>query len=75
VLVFALHSLVCCFIAIGHLNPNEENETWIWRMRLYDKDEPHTALGEQVTYRSGIVERDIYCTAMYFVTSSITTVG
>jgi hypothetical protein len=44
-------------------------------MRLYDKDEPHTALGEQVTYRSGIVERDIYCTAMYFVTSSITTVG
>lgn len=30
ILIFCLHALVCCFIAIGHIAPTDpSNESWI----------------------------------------------
>jgi hypothetical protein len=53
--------LVCLFIAIGHVQESDFiTESWIVRMGLFDVPESNF---------------QIYWTACYFVTTSITTVG
>lgn len=41
VLVFSIHILVCCFIAIGHLESHDYdiNKNWIDRLGLAEGDE------------------------------------
>lgn len=61
ILVFCLHILVCCFIAIGHVAESQSIQaSWLVRLGLFD--EPDSAF-------------HIYWTGWYFVTTSITTVG
>lgn len=71
ILIFCLHLLVCCFIAIGHIDSHESiDKSWIIRHGLMDKDhdiyDASFALDQTMK---------IYWTAWYFVTTSITTIG
>ena len=77
ILIFCLHALVCCFIAIGHMEPTDNtNESWIFRMALYKDGRSSTDFkfntAEDQTTESNF---NIYWTAWYYVTTSITTVG
>lgn len=77
ILIFCLHALVCCFIAIGHMEPTDNtNESWIFRMALYKDGRASTDFKfntpEDQTTESNF---NIYWTAWYYVTTSITTVG
>lgn len=71
ILIFCLHLLVCCFIAIGHINSKESyDKSWIVKHGLFDEDHDifSTSLSIDDAFR-------IYWTAWYFVTTSITTIG
>lgn len=59
-LVFFLHLLTCCYIAIGNLELKTDPETisWIERFGL-----------------SGSSNQDVYWTGWYFTTTTITTIG
>lgn len=71
VLIFCLHLLVCCFIAIGHINSQESiDKSWIVKHGLMDED--HDIYDASFSLDQTL---KIYWTAWYFVTTSITTIG
>ena len=59
-LVYFLHLLSCAFIAIGHISSSEEDNSVYWIERL----------GIEHTNK-----REVYWTAWYFITTTITTIG
>jgi hypothetical protein len=71
ILIFCLHLLVCCFIAIGHISSQESiDKSWIVKHGLMDED--HDIYKASFSLDETM---KIYWTAWYFVTTSITTIG
>ncbi len=71
ILIFCLHLLVCCFIAIGHIHSQESiDKSWIVKHGLMDED--HDIYNSSFSLDETL---KIYWTAWYFVTTSITTIG
>ena len=76
ILVFCLHALGCCFIAIGHMAPTDSvNDSWIYKRGLYDDSVPYSQIGKRIENKGPKTDQKIYFTACYFVTTSITTIG
>lgn len=70
-LIFCVHLLVCCFIAIGHIDSQESiDKSWIIKHGLMDKD--HDIYNASFSLDQTL---KIYWTAWYFITTSITTIG
>lgn len=71
ILIFCLHALVCCFIAIGHIATTDDtNDSWVIVHNLLEEEQLYG-------YNSPNNGKNfaLYWTAWYFVTTSITTVG
>ena len=72
VLVFSIHILVCQWIAIGHLQSNDGvNVNWIERMGY---NTSYNTQEDLPFYKIGNNGK-IYWSAVYFVTTTITTTG
>ena len=54
---------------------DEYNDSWIWRLGLYDESIPYISIGEDIENKPKNSDFYIYCTAWYYVTTSITTIG
>ena len=71
-----MHVLVCAFIAIGHSRPSYDViDSWIYRLGLYDETMPYAIVGEEMPNKGENTNFNIYATAWYYVTTSITTIG
>jgi len=68
-LVFSLHCLTCGFIAIG-LYPT--SDSWVKRLSLAS---PKSKGDESLDMKGIINKREIYVNALYFITTTITTIG
>lgn len=69
ILVFSLHCLTCGFIAIG-LYPT--TDSWVKRLRLASTKSKDL---ESLDMKGITNKREIYVNALYFITTTITTIG
>jgi|LauGreDrversion4_2_1035121.scaffolds.fasta_scaffold131477_2 hypothetical protein len=70
-LTFSLHCLTCGFIAIG-LYPN--SDSWVRRLGFVT-EQSKTQVSLQITGDSKDLNQRLYITSLYFITTTITTIG
>jgi len=74
VLVFSIHILVCCFIAIGYIESHDVNKSWLERLNLHVEGAKSSKEPRNTAIKIG-TNGYIYWTAVYFITTTITTTG
>jgi len=70
-LAFSLHCLTCGFIAIG-LYPN--SDSWVRRLGFIS-EQSKTQVSLKITEDSDDLNQRLYITSLYFITTTITTIG